>query len=101
MTIPKSVDKICNRAMYYCTGLTTINMYPNPKEITMEAEVFAYVPKNATLHVLPKYKDYYLSEAPWNEFNIVDDFTHPTRLCVIFSLSKFSKCLLDLSLANV
>lgn len=87
--------------MYYCTGLTTINMYPNPKEITMEAEVFAYVPENATLHVLPKYKDYFLSEAPWNEFNIVDDFTHPTRLCVISSLSKFSKCLLDLSLANV
>lgn len=76
VTIPSSVTSIGQMAFINCRRLRKINSYPNPAKISMgsDHDVFYGVPKNGTLHVLPKYLQAYSAADQWNEFtNIHDD----------------------------
>ncbi|MDD7095778.1 MAG: leucine-rich repeat protein [Bacteroidales bacterium] len=76
VTIPNSVTKIDYRAFYLCSGLTRIDAYPNPEKVSTGASVFFGVPKDGTLHVLPKCLSAYRTSSQWCEFtNIKDDLT--------------------------
>ena len=59
-----------------CSGLTRIDAYPNPAKVSMDSDVFYNVPKDGTLHVLPKYLNAYQTADLWKEFyNIKADLT--------------------------
>ena len=74
VTIPNSVTYIGQKAFYDCRGLTRINAYPNPEKVSTGANVFYDVPKDGTLHVLPKYLSAYRTAIQWKDFtNIKDD----------------------------
>lgn len=74
LTIPNSVTSIGFAAFSGCSNLRRIEDYPNPENVTMEENVFSRVPKQGTLHVLPRYLSVYQQTGQWSEFtNIVAD----------------------------
>ena len=76
--IPNSVTSIGDWAFGNCSGLTRINAYPNPEQVKVSTggNVFYGVPKDGTLHVLPKYLSAYRTASQWCEFtNIKGDLT--------------------------
>ena len=74
VTIPNSVTKIGNQAFYDCRGLTRIDAYPNPEKVSTGWDAFLGVPKDGTLHVLPKYLSAYRTASEWEDFtNIKGD----------------------------
>ena len=78
VTIPNSVTSIGGYAFYKCSGLTRIDAYPNPEQVKVSTggDVFYDVPKDGTLHVLPKYLSAYRTASRWCEFtNIKGDLT--------------------------
>ena len=76
VTIPNSVTSIGDWAFGNCTGLTRIDAYPNPEKVGTGANVFDGVPKDGTLHVLPKYLSAYQTASQWEDFtNIKGDLT--------------------------
>ena len=76
VTIPNSVTSIGRYAFDGCRGLTRIEAYPNPAKVSMGSDVFYNVPKDGTLHVLPKYLSAYQTADQWKDFtNIVADLT--------------------------
>ena len=76
VTIPNSVTSIGNGAFWGCNGLTRIDAYPDPEKVSTGADAFYEVPKDGTLHVLPKYLSAYRTASQWCEFtNIKDDLT--------------------------
>ena len=76
VTIPNSVTSIGEYAFRYCYGLTRIDAYPNPAKVSMGSNVFYNVPREGTLHVLPKYLSAYLTASQWRDFtHIKDDLT--------------------------
>ncbi|MGM9839294.1 MAG: leucine-rich repeat domain-containing protein [Sodaliphilus sp.] len=76
VTIPNSVTYIGEGAFYDCSGLTRIDAYPNPEKVTMGTDAFLGVPKDGTLHVLPKYLSAYRTASQWKDFpNIKGDLT--------------------------
>ena len=68
VTIPNSVTSIGDDAFCNCSGLTRIDAYPNPEKVSIEADAFYGVPKNGTLHVLPKYLSAYRTASQWKDF---------------------------------
>lgn len=76
VTIGNSVTFFGEGAFSDCTALTRIEAYPKPQRYGLFIGVFDNVPKNCTLHVLPKYLSEYKTRAPWSDFsNIVADLT--------------------------
>ena len=76
VTIPNSVTSIGNSAFRGCSGLTRIDSYPNPEKVSTGGDAFDGVPKDGTLHVLPKYLSAYRTASQWKDFNnIKDDLT--------------------------
>ena len=76
VTIPNSVTEIGNWAFSECSGLTRIDAYPNPEKVSIGANAFYGVPKDGTLHVLPKYLSAYQTASEWCDFtNIKGDLT--------------------------
>ena len=76
VTIPNSVTSFGDIAFFGCSGLTRIDAYPNPEKVSTGGNVFYDVPKDGTLHVLPKYLSAYRTAYMWREFtNIKDDLT--------------------------
>ena len=76
VTIPNSVTTIGEFAFYDCYGLLRIEAYPDPQQVSMGTSVFYNVPKDKTLHVLPKYLGAYQTADQWREFtNIAADLT--------------------------
>ena len=76
VTIPNSVTEIGEEAFYDCSGLTRIDAYPNPEKVRTWEDAFCGVPKDGTLHVLPKYLSVYRTASLWCDFtNIKDDLT--------------------------
>ena len=76
VTIGNSVTSIGKRAFYDCSGLTRIDAYPNPEKVRTWKESFYGVPKDGTLHVLPKYLSAYQTASEWEDFtNIKGDLT--------------------------
>ena len=76
VTIRNSVTSIGDWAFGNCTGLTRIDAYPNPEKVGTGVDAFDGVPKDGTLHVLPKYLCAYLTASQWRDFtNIKDDLT--------------------------
>ena len=76
VTIPGSVTFIGEEAFEDCTGLKRIDAYPNPAKVSMGSDVFYIVPKDGTLHVLPKYLSAYQTASQWKDFyNIKADLT--------------------------
>ncbi|MDD6833476.1 MAG: leucine-rich repeat domain-containing protein [bacterium] len=74
LTIPNSVTSIGDGAFEHCTGLTRIDAYPNPEKVSTGVSVFLNVPKDGTLHVLPKYLSAYRTVSQWKDFtNIKGD----------------------------
>ena len=55
VTIPNSVTSIGSWAFTGCSGLMRIDAYPNPEKVGTGVDAFDGVPKDGTLHVLPKY----------------------------------------------
>ena len=80
VTIPNSVTSIGEAAFHRCGGLTRIDAYPDPEKVSIEEDtyygVFFLVPKDGTLHVLPKYLSAYQRASQWKNFtNIKGDLT--------------------------
>ena len=76
VTIPKSVTSIGDGAFSGCSGLTRIDSYPNPEKVSTGEDAFYSVPKDGTLHVLPKYLSAYQTASQWKDFtNIKGDLT--------------------------
>ena len=76
LTIPNSVTSIGNSAFYDCRGLTKIDAYPDPEKVSTGWDAFYGVPKDGTLHVLPKYLSAYQTASQWKNFtNIKGDLT--------------------------
>ena len=76
VTIPNSVTEIGRGAFGGCSGLTRIDAYPDPEKVSTGGNVFYDVPKDGTLHVLPKYLSAYRTASEWEDFtNIKDDLT--------------------------
>ena len=76
VTIGNSVTEIGDGAFLGCSGLTRIDAYPNPEKVSTGASVFFNVPKDGTLHVLPKYLSAYQRARQWKRFtNIKGDLT--------------------------
>ena len=76
VTIPNSVTSIGNYAFFGCRGLTRIDAYPDPEKVSTGGNVFYDVPKDGTLHVLPKYLSAYRTASEWEDFtNIKGDLT--------------------------
>ena len=76
LTIPNSVTSIGDVAFWGCYDLTRIDAYPNPEKVGTGADAFDGVPKDGTLHVLPKYLSAYQTASQWKNFtNIKDDLT--------------------------
>ncbi|MDY4184962.1 MAG: leucine-rich repeat domain-containing protein, partial [Sodaliphilus sp.] len=74
VTIGNSVTSIGWSAFGSCSGLTRINAYPNPEKVSIAAFAFSGVPKDVTLHVLPKYLSAYQTASEWKNFtNIKGD----------------------------
>ena len=74
VTIGNSVTYIGEGAFYDCTGLTRIDAYPNPEKVTTGTDAFSGMPKDGTLHVLPKYLSAYRTASQWKDFtNIKGD----------------------------
>ena len=74
--IPNSVTSIGDEAFRGCSGLTRIDAYPNPEKVSIGEDAFDGVPKDGTLHVLPKYLSAYRTASQWKVFtNIKDDLT--------------------------
>ena len=75
VTIPNSVTSIGDEA-FRCRSLTRIDAYPNPEKVSTGARAFDGVPKDGTLHVLPKYLRAYRTASEWEDFtNIKGDLT--------------------------
>ena len=75
VTIPNSVTSIGDEA-FRCRSLTRIDAYPNPEKVSTGARAFFGVPKDGTLHVLPKYLSAYQTASEWKNFtNIKGDLT--------------------------
>ena len=73
---PYPVTSIGGYAFRDCSGLTRIDAYPNPEKVRTWEDAFYGVPKDGTLHVLPKYLSAYRTAIPWKNFtNIKDDLT--------------------------
>ena len=77
VTIPNSVTEIGGWAFCWCRDLSRIDSYPDPAKVTLGGDdVFWDVPKDGTLHVLPKYLDAYKTADQWKDFtNIVADLS--------------------------
>ena len=76
VTIPNAVTSIGGYAFRDCSGLTRIDAYPNPEKVSIGVSVFLNVPKDGTLHVLPKYLSAYQTASEWKNFtNIKGDLT--------------------------
>ncbi|MBO6250065.1 MAG: leucine-rich repeat protein [Muribaculaceae bacterium] len=76
LVIPASVTWICENAFEDCYGLTRIDAYPDPTKVTMGKNVFTYVEKDGTLHVLPQYLSAYQTANQWRDFtNIKGDLS--------------------------
>ena len=76
VTIPNSVTEIGEGAFGKCSGLTRIDAYPNPEKVRTGEDAFDGVPKDGTLHVLPKYLSAYQTASEWKNFtNIKGDLT--------------------------
>ena len=76
ITIPNSVNFIGYDAFDGCTAITKIDAYLNPDRVQVEPGAFNNVPKDGTLHVLPKYLDAYKTADQWKDFtNIVADLS--------------------------
>ena len=76
VTIPNSVTEIGEGAFGKCSGLTRIDAYPNPEKVRTGEDAFDGVPKDGTLHVLPKYLSAYRTASQWKDFtNIKGDLT--------------------------
>ena len=74
VTIPNSVTSIGGYAFRDCSGLTRIDAYPNPEKVRTGEDAFDGVPKDGTLHVLPKYLSAYRAASQWKDFtNIKGD----------------------------
>ncbi len=74
--IPNSVTEIGDEAFRGCSGLTRIDAYPNPEKVSTGARAFDGVPKDGTLHVLPKYLSAYQTASQWKDFtNIKGNLT--------------------------
>ncbi len=74
--IPNSVTSIGIYAFRGCSGLTRIDAYPNPEKVSIGEAAFYDVPKDGTLHVLPKYLSAYRTASQWKDFtNIKGDLT--------------------------
>ena len=74
VTIPNSVTSIGGKAFCDCRGLTRIDAYPNPEKVSTGWDAFLGVPKDGTLHVLPKYLSAYRTVSQWKDFtNIKGD----------------------------
>ena len=76
LTIPNSVISIGDYAFSDCSGLKRIDAYPDPEKVSIGLSVFDGVPKDGTLHVLPKYLSAYRTVSQWKDFtNIKGDLT--------------------------
>ena len=81
VTIPNSVFYIGDYAFSGCTGLTRIDAYPNPSDVTLGDYVFSRVNENpCELHVLSQYVEAYREADQWKDFiNIVGDLDVPVN----------------------
>ena len=76
VTIPNSVTSIGYMAFRSCSGLMRIDAYPDPEKVSTGGNVFYDVPKDGTLHVLPKYLSAYRTASQWKDFtDIKGDLT--------------------------
>ena len=81
VTIPNSVTSIGDEAFRGCSGLTRIDAYPNPEKVSIGEDAFDGVPKDGTLHMLPKYLSAYRTASQWRDFtHIKDDLTEITEI---------------------
>ena len=74
--IPNPITSIGDEAFRGCSGLTRIDAYPNPEKVSIGEDAFDGVPKDGTLHMLPKYLSAYRTASQWKDFtNIKGDLT--------------------------